>query len=135
MTNDKFTSRLARWALILQEYEFKVIHRPGITHQNTDTMSQRPLITSEDFLEARQDFDQIPAIHVSYASTYFALLQCDLVEHPIVDIWEDLHILRFLHHGEYFPQVTSTHQDRIQQWSKRYSRGTITSSDVYHKAT
>ncbi len=26
MTNDKFTGKLARWVLILQEYEFKVIH-------------------------------------------------------------------------------------------------------------
>jgi len=26
MTNDKLTSKLARWALIFQEYEFKVIH-------------------------------------------------------------------------------------------------------------
>jgi hypothetical protein len=34
MTNDKLTSKLACWALILHEYEFKVIHRPGITHQN-----------------------------------------------------------------------------------------------------
>jgi hypothetical protein len=32
MTNDKLTSKLAHWALTLQEYEFKVIHRPGITH-------------------------------------------------------------------------------------------------------
>jgi len=39
MTNDKLIGKLARWALILQEYEFKVIHRPGLTHQNADTMS------------------------------------------------------------------------------------------------
>jgi hypothetical protein len=32
MTNDKLTGKLARWALILQEYEFKVIYWPGITH-------------------------------------------------------------------------------------------------------
>jgi hypothetical protein len=40
MTNDKLAGKLARWALILQEYEFKVIHRPGITHQNADTMCE-----------------------------------------------------------------------------------------------
>jgi len=74
MTNDKLTSKLARWVLILQEYEFKVIHRPGITHLNADTMSRRPLTTFEDFSEVKQDFDQIPTIHVSEASSYLALL-------------------------------------------------------------
>jgi len=108
MTNDKFTGKLARWALILQEYEFKVIHRPNITHQNADTMLRRPLTTSKDFSEVRQDFDQIPAIHVYDAFSYLALLQCNLVEHPIMDIWEDLDTLRFLQHGEYLPQVTSS---------------------------
>jgi hypothetical protein len=49
-------------------------------------MSWRPLTTSEDFLEARQDFDQIPTVHVSKASSYLALLQCNLVEYPIMDI-------------------------------------------------
>jgi len=95
MTNDKLTGKLARWALILQEYEFKVIHRPSITHQNANTMSRKPLITSEDFSEATQDFGQIPIIHVSEASSYLAILQCNLVEHPIMDIWEDLDILKF----------------------------------------
>jgi hypothetical protein len=84
-------------------------------------MSRKPFTTSEDFSEAKQDFDQIPTIHVSYASSYFALLQCNLVEHPIVDIWEDSDTLRFLQHGEYLPQITSSHRDRIQQRSKRYS--------------
>jgi hypothetical protein len=39
MTNDKFIGKSVRWVLIFQEYEFKVIHRPNITHQNADTMS------------------------------------------------------------------------------------------------
>jgi hypothetical protein len=72
-------------------------------HQNVDTMSQKPLTTSEIFLEARQDFDQIPTIHVSYASSYLALLQCNLVEHPTMDTWEDLDTLKFFQHGEYPP--------------------------------
>jgi hypothetical protein len=84
-------------------------------------MSQRPLTTSEDFSEVRQDFDQILTVHVFYAFSYFALLQCNLVEHPIVDIWEDLDTLRFLQHGEYPPQVRSSHRDCIQQRSKHYS--------------
>jgi len=52
--------------------------------------------------------DQIPTVHVFYASNYLTLLQCNLVEHPIVDIWEDLDTLKFLQHGEYLPQVTSS---------------------------
>jgi hypothetical protein len=113
MTNNKLIGKLTRWALMLQEYEFKVIHLPGITHQNADTMLRRPLITSKDFSEAKQNFDQIPIVHVSYASSYLALLQCNLVEHPIMDIWEDLDTRRFLQHGEYPPQVTSSHWDHI----------------------
>jgi hypothetical protein len=64
-------------------------------------MSWRRLTTSEDFSEARENFNEILAIHVSYASSYLALLQCNPVEHPIVDIWEDLDTLKFLQHGEY----------------------------------
>jgi hypothetical protein len=72
-------------------------------------MLWRPFTTFEDFSKAMQDFDQISTIHVSYASNYLALLQCNLVEHPIVDIWENLDIMKFLQHGEYFPQVASNH--------------------------
>jgi len=113
MTNDKLTNKLVRWALIFQEYEFKVIHQLGITHQNADNMSWRPFTTFKDFSKARQDLDQILAVHVSYAFNKLALLQYNLVEHPIVDIWENLDTLRFFQHGEYPPKVTSNHRDRI----------------------
>jgi hypothetical protein len=52
MTNNKLIGKLVRWAFILHEYDFKVIHRPGITHQNADTMSWKPPTTFEDFSEA-----------------------------------------------------------------------------------
>jgi hypothetical protein len=48
MTNDKLTGKLVRWAFIFHEYEFKVIHWLGITHQNVDTMSQKHFTTFED---------------------------------------------------------------------------------------
>ncbi len=66
-------------------------------------MLWKPFTTSEDFSKARQNFNQILTIHVFYASSYLALLQCNMVEHPVVDIWEDLDTLRFLQHGEYPP--------------------------------
>ncbi len=72
-----------------------------------DTMSRKPFTTFKDFSEAKQDFNQILTIHVSYASNYFALLQSNLIKHPIVNIWEDLDTLRFFQHGEYPPQFTS----------------------------
>jgi hypothetical protein len=117
MTNDKLTGKLVHWALILQEYEFKVIHWPCITHQNAYTMSRKPFTTSKNFSKARQNFDQILTIHVFYAFSYLTLL----LEHPIVDIQENLDTLRFLWHGEYLPQVTSSHRDHIEQRSKCYS--------------
>jgi hypothetical protein len=100
-----------------------------------NTMLRRPLTTSEDFSITKQDFNRIPTIHVSYAFSYLALLQCNLIEHPIVNIWEDLDTLRFFQHGEYPPQVTSNHWDHIQHRSNATHGGLITLFDVYHKAT
>jgi hypothetical protein len=57
MTNNKLISKLTCWALKLQEYELKVIHQLGITHQNVKTMSWRPFTTFEDFSKAKQDFN------------------------------------------------------------------------------
>jgi hypothetical protein len=121
MTNNKLTGKLARWALILQEYEFDVIHRPGVTHQNVDTMSRTPLLSSADLSAARQDFDTDVPAGLLHASSYLALLQCyAAIDQKVVDIREDVETLRFLQHGEYPLHMTSMQRDRIQQRSKRY---------------
>ena len=36
------TGRLARWSLLLQQYDFNIIHRPGKHHSNADGLSRRP---------------------------------------------------------------------------------------------
>jgi len=36
MEFDKLTGKLARWALILQEYGFHVVHKPGVTNLDAD---------------------------------------------------------------------------------------------------
>jgi transposase InsO family protein len=43
---DTLTSRLTRWALLAQEFDFDVVYRKGILHGNVDMLSRLPL--SED---------------------------------------------------------------------------------------
>ena len=42
------TGRLARWSLLLHQYNFEVIHRPGKVHSNADSLSRRPYEFSAD---------------------------------------------------------------------------------------
>lgn len=57
MQNPNLTGVYARWALILSEYDFQVVHRPGINHQAPDCLSRDPLPDSSDNTGARIDVD------------------------------------------------------------------------------
>jgi len=48
MGTPDLSGKHARWALILQEFEFEVKHRPGKAHANVDVPSRYPLQTSHD---------------------------------------------------------------------------------------
>ena len=57
------SGRLARWSLRLQEYRFKITHRPGIKNQNADTLS-RPYANidpNDDAASNSDDEDEIIA--------------------------------------------------------------------------
>ena len=36
------SGRLARWSLLVQQHDFEIRHRPGISHANADALSRRP---------------------------------------------------------------------------------------------
>ena len=42
----------------MQDFDFTIKHRPGVTHQNADTLSRFPLPTTEDGTSARMDEDE-----------------------------------------------------------------------------
>ena len=42
MTTQKQTGKLARWSLLLQEYDFTVVHRAGTDNANADCLSRYP---------------------------------------------------------------------------------------------
>ena len=56
LISNNLTGKHARWALILQGYDFKIVHRPRMMHANRDVCSRHPLPTTVDN-GARMDHD------------------------------------------------------------------------------
>jgi hypothetical protein len=48
MESYKLIGKLARWVLILQEYDFQVVHRPGIANLNVDGLCWNPCTSQKD---------------------------------------------------------------------------------------
>ncbi|PNH01097.1 Retrovirus-related Pol polyprotein from transposon [Tetrabaena socialis] len=58
MSSEGLTGQYARFALALQEYNFTVEHRPGVKHQNADTLSRNPSASTTDNSGARLDEEE-----------------------------------------------------------------------------
>jgi hypothetical protein len=78
MESDKLTRKLARWAFILQEYDFQVVHKLGVTNLDADGLSRNPCTSQEDNTRARGhgevDEEMVLGWH---ASTFLCLLGVD----------------------------------------------------------
>jgi hypothetical protein len=53
MELDKLTRKLARWAFMLMEYDFKVVHRAGLVNMDVDSLSRNPIPSQADATGAR----------------------------------------------------------------------------------
>jgi len=102
METKELSGQYARWALILQEFDFEVLHRPGITHQNADAVSRMPLPSPGDTSGARLDPEPAPsafsAIHYSSGQCMSSLVCCSAMhalfeEDFTVAPWTDLSAL------------------------------------------
>ncbi len=57
-----------------------------------------------------------------------------MVEHPIVDMWEDFDILRFFQHGNPLPKLHQVNGITYNKGPNTTNAMTINSFDAYHKA-
>ena len=48
MTTQKLTGKMARWSLLLQEYDFTVQHRAGVDNTNADCLSRFPMVSDKN---------------------------------------------------------------------------------------
>lgn len=53
MSSEGLTGQYARFALVLQEFNFVIEHGPGMKHQNANTLSRHPRDCSIDDSRAR----------------------------------------------------------------------------------
>jgi hypothetical protein len=154
MTNEKLIGKLARWALILQEYDFEVIHRAGLQNLNADGLSRNPLESTEDN-GVRQDHDRVPVSSLEYdlggvieeawvptptvapqaASRWLVGTLPPLVV-PLsvaagrvvsVDVWSDAPLLYFLKHRQHEPALSAIERRRVQKRASHFvwSQGAV----------
>ncbi|XP_035890498.1 uncharacterized protein LOC118502383 [Anopheles stephensi] len=63
----ELSARIARWALMLEEYDYKVIHRPGTSMRHVDALSRAIMIVTNDpvvemIITAQKKDERISAI-------------------------------------------------------------------------
>ena len=74
--SDKFTAKLTRWVLLLQKYDFEVVHRAGITNLDAYRLSRNLNPSDEDLTGAMWhgdcDREAVPGWHVvAYLTIFF----------------------------------------------------------------
>ena len=101
MQTNKTTRKLARWSLLLKEYDMTVVHKRGVLNTNADCLSRYPKKASgkEPILPDwnRGDHNMSPEKVFSFMST----VQPDNEQLLQSEIWDDLPVLHFLKTHQY----------------------------------
>ena len=69
MKLDKLTDKLARWTLLLHEYDFEVVHYVGNTNLDANGLSHNPSPSYEDLTGAKCEPKFMPTLVVNTCKT------------------------------------------------------------------
>ncbi|PTQ33208.1 hypothetical protein MARPO_0091s0058, partial [Marchantia polymorpha] len=103
MDSDKLTGKLARWDLILYEYDFQVVHRPGVANLDADGLSRNSCTSQEDDTGAKWHDPEVEDGGVDQR-----------------DVHDDALVLEFLRTSMMPGTVGTKERDRVLQRAKRY---------------
>ncbi|GAQ83945.1 hypothetical protein KFL_001690230, partial [Klebsormidium nitens] len=115
LTNTKLTGKLARWAMMLSEFDMEVDHTPGEENE-MDCLSRYPQQSDEDTAGVRQEGDLGEVLAPCWsAAAALAWAPTDspgqdgsrrVVARPAVDVWEDAAVLSLLRTGRVSAEAT-----------------------------
>jgi hypothetical protein len=136
MESDKLTGKLAQWALMLMEYDFKVVHRACLVNMDVDGLNHNPIPSQADATGARwhieEGEDSLPGWHYS-AFLYLLAMHGDTTGEATVatvdaddgeesggtkDIFEDVDVMKYLKDGEVKVTWFTKERDRVLQRAK-----------------
>jgi hypothetical protein len=138
MESDKLTGKLAWWALMLMEYDFKVVHRAGLVNMDADGLSRNLIPSQADATGAKwhveEDEDSLPGWHCSAflcllemngdttGEATVAMVDADDGEESggAKDIFEDVDVMKYLKDGEVKVMWSTKERDRVLQRAKRF---------------
>jgi hypothetical protein len=102
-------ARLARWAIILQAYDFKITHKPGKENSNVDALSRPVLPPSE-------------AKNLKKCCCIFSAQKIDEFEvsSKVLDVWEDDNLIYFLKFRKHKSGISSKQIRRVNNLEKHY---------------
>ena len=94
--------QLARWLTLIEQYDYEVVHRPGVKHGNADGLSRRPIVapqqgaTAEPQQQSKTEHNNVrivtaeqenftPALRVAHEQnvTYMLSMMPELNEHGV----------------------------------------------------
>ena len=117
MTTEKLTGKLARWSLLLQEYDFNVEHRKGVDNTNADCLSRYPLPSDADapLMDWSKGEIMPPAAYLAFLAT-----PANRGTEEEKDIWHDSPVLKFLQTHKYEQGLSVKGKDRVYRRAKAY---------------
>ena len=122
MENRDLRGKYARWAMILQEMEFEVVHRPGKTQQHADGLSRNPSPTLKGGAEdwSPKDLELSPGKSLALLAD-----ECDKGRYEQgpprpADVWDDSELILWLQgapvNGDEGPGDTARGRAQWYRW-------------------